>query len=381
MSEAIQGYDLSGAANYHYGHFPPASNAIDYARLAPLLTKATAALARYDTKLERLHNKELLLAPLRNAEAVVSSRIEGTIATLDEILRIQADDDEDGNDSNERYRSEAIEVYSYTRAVKRAQMMIDQGIPISSRLIREAHSQLLFFGRGADKTPGEFKRDQNYVVDTRNKKILFVPMDENRLDDGVAALERYIHDLTIEPLVQTAVMHVEFEALHPFKDGNGRLGRMLIPLNLWQRGIIHAPHFYVSPAIEERREEYVDRLRAVSERNAWTDWIAFFLEILHRQAELNLSITDKIEVLYQEMNERFRDILKSQWSTVALDYIFTKGYFRNSSFTANSGIPSQTAHRISKQLIDDGMLTVVEAAAGSRAAMLAFRPLLEVVRA
>jgi Fic family protein len=187
--------------------------------------------------------------------------------------------------------------------------------------------------------------------------------------------------LTIEPLVQTAVMHVEFEALHPFKDGNGRLGRMLIPLNLWQRGVIHAPHFYVSPAIEERREEYVDRLRAVSELQAWTDWIAFFLEILHRQAELNLIITNKIETLYQKMNDRFRDILKSQWATVALDYIFAKGYFRNSSFTANAGIPSQTAHRISKQLIDTGMLTVVEPASGRRAAMLAFMPLLEIVRA
>lgn len=378
MSEVAQGYDLSEAVDYHYGHFPPAD--IDYARLAPLLTTATAALTRYDTKLERLHNKELLLAPLRNTEAVVSSRIEGTIATLDEILRIQADD-EDSENPDRSYRSEAIEVFSYTRAVKRAQAMIDNGIPISSRLIREAHSQLLFFGRGADKTPGEFKRDQNYVADNRNKKILFIPMNENGLQDGVATLERYVHDLTIEPLIQTAVMHVEFEALHPFKDGNGRLGRMLIPLNLWQRNIIHAPHFYVSPAIEERREEYVDRLRAVSELQAWTDWIAFFLEILHRQAEMNLAITDKIEKLYGEMSEQLRDVLKSQWASVAQDYIFTKGYFRNSSFTANSGIPSQTAHRISKQLIDAGLLTVVEPAAGSRAAMLAFMPLLEIVRA
>jgi Fic family protein len=378
MSEVVQGYDLSEAVDYHYGHFPPVD--IDYARLAPLLTTATAALTRYDTKLERLHNKELLLAPLRNTEAVVSSRIEGTIATLDEILRIQADD-EDSEDPDRSYRSEAIEVFSYTRAVKRAQAMIEKGIPISSRLIREAHSQLLFFGRGADKTPGEFKRDQNYVADNRNKKILFIPMNENGLQDGVATLERYVHDLTIEPLVQTAVMHVEFEALHPFKDGNGRLGRMLIPLNLWQRNIIHAPHFYVSPAIEERREEYVDRLRAVSELQAWTDWIAFFLEILHRQAEMNLAITDKIEKLYGEMSDRLRDILKSQWASVAQDYIFTKGYFRNSSFTANSGIPSQTAHRISKQLIDAGLLTVVEPAAGRRAAMLAFMPLLEIVRA
>ena len=379
MSTA-SGYDLTDAVSYHYGKFPPEQ--IDYAKLLPLLSPAIAALARYDTKLERIHNKELLLAPLRNAEALVSSRIEGTIATLDEILRIQADDvNDDGKDEHRIHRQEAIEVYSYTRAVRHAQTLIEEGLPISSRLIREAHSRLMFVGRGADKTPGQFKRDQNFVADKRSRKILFVPMDEKGLEDGIANLEKYIHNENIEPLVQTAVMHVEFEALHPFKDGNGRLGRMLVPLNLWQRGVIHTPHFYVSPAIEERREEYVDRLRAVSEHNQWTEWIAFFLEILLRQAELNMAITDKIESLYAVTKQELDGILRSRWTPIVQDYIFTKGYFRNSSFTIQSGIPSQTAHKISRQLIDAGILTVVEAASGRRPAMLAFMPLLEVVRA
>lgn len=375
--QGIEGYDATDAVPYHYGRFPPAN--IDYGRLLNPLSSATSALARYDTKLERIHNKELLLAPLRNAEAVVSSRIEGTIATLDEILRIQADEDE--NDDDDGHRSEAIEVYSYTRAVKYAQRSVEEGLPISSRLIRDTHSRLLFFGRGADKTPGMFKNEQNYVVDKRNRKILFIPMKVEGLEDGIASLERYIHDPAIEPLVQTAVLHVEFEALHPFKDGNGRLGRMLVPLNLWQRNIIHAPHFYISPAVEERRDEYVDRLRAVSESGEWTEWIIFFLEIFHRQAELNLAITDRIETLYNDMRERFDSILKSRWSGAAQDFVFTRGYFRNGSFTRLSGIPSQTAHRISKQLVDAGILTVVEPASGRRAAMLAFTPLLEIVRA
>jgi Fic family protein len=373
----VQDYDVSGAVNYHYGAFPPA--AIDYRLLVRPLTAATGALARYDTKLEALHNKELLLAPLRNAEAVVSSRIEGTVATLDEILKIQADADEDDDDRT-AYRQEAIEVYSYTRAVRHAQALIDSGLPISSRLIREAHSRLLFFGRGADKEPGTFKRDQNYVADKRNRRILFVPASTLVLEDGIAALERYVHDESVEPLVQTAVMHAEFEALHPFKDGNGRLGRMLIPLNLWQRGIIHAPHFYVSAAIEERRDEYVDRLRDVSACGAWNEWISFFLEILHRQAELNMAVTDRIGALYADMRERFRETLNSQWSPLALDYVFAKPVFRNSAFTAVAGIPLQTAHRISRQLVDAGILTIVEPASGRRAALLAFQPLLEIVR-
>ena len=127
--------------------------------------------------------------------------------------------------------------------MRHAQKLITDGLPICSRVIREAHSRLLFFGRGADKTPGSFKSDQIYVVDQRSKKVLFVPIEHQKLAEGIAEMERYLNDDSIDPLIQTAVAHVEFESLHPLKDGNGRLGRMLIPLNLWQTRRIHAPHF------------------------------------------------------------------------------------------------------------------------------------------
>jgi len=381
MALSVSDFDFANAAEYHVGKFPPSS--VDYGKLIGALSRSSSALARYDTRLEGLHNKELLLAPLRNSEAVVSSRMEGTVATLDEVLEIQADadDDETGDAAqNENYRSEAIEVFSYTRAMKYAQQAIGSGLPICSRLIREAHSRLLFFGRGADKEPGVFKRDQNFVVDRPKKRVLFVPIAPDGLEDGIAALERYIHNDDIDPLIQTAVMHVEFEALHPFKDGNGRVGRMLIPLNLWQRGRIHAPHFYLSGALEERRDEYLDRLRAVSAEDNWTDWIHFFLEIIEEQARANVAITDRISALYEEMKERFRELLQSQWSQVALDYVFGRPVFRNSSFTASSGIPAQTAHRISRALCEQRILTVVAPSSGRRAALLAFEPLLNLVR-
>jgi len=315
---------------------------------------------------------------------VVSSRIEGTVATLDEVLKIQADADDGGDENADRgagYREEAIEVFSYTRAMRHAQSLITDGLPICSRVIKEAHSRLLFFGRGADKTPGVYKSDQNYVVDKRRKKVLFIPIAADELENGIAGLERYINDEALDPLMQTAFAHVEFEALHPFKDGNGRLGRMLIPLNLWQKGKIHAPHFYVSGAIEERRDEYIDRLRATSQNGEWTEWAIFFLEIIAQQADTNVAITDRITRLYDEMKERFREVLQSQWAPVALDYIFARPVFWNSSFTAGSNIPSQTAHRISRALIDNELLKVVEPASGRRAALLAFNPLLEIVRA
>lgn len=380
MSSILNDYDFSEAVGYHYGQFPPVD--VDYAKLIAPLSSARDAVARYDTKLDRLPNKELMLAPLRNAEAVVSSRMEGTVATLDEILRIQADDDGDDDGGEYAYRQEALEVYSYTRAVRHAQNLMsgDNGLPICSRLIKEAHSRLLFMGRGADKTPGEFKSEQNYVVDRRTRKILFIPMSAEGLDAGITTFENYVNDLSVEPLIQTAIAHAEFEALHPFKDGNGRIGRMLVPLNLWDRKVIKTPHFYVSPAIEERREEYIDRLRMVSELGAWTEWLVFFLEIVHRQAELNMEITDKITSLYSEMRDRFTATLRSRWATQALDYIFAKPVFRNAAFTSAAGIPNQTAHRMNKQLIDDGILTIIEPASGRRAALLAFMPLLEVVR-
>lgn len=377
MARLLEEYDLSGAVGYHYGAFPPES--IDYQELIVPISAAASALARYDAKLEKLHNKELLLAPLRNAEAVVSSRIEGTVATLDEILKIQADVDDEVEETN-NYRQEAIEVFSYTRAVKHAQTLLINGLPISSRLIKEAHSRLLFFGRGADKTPGQYKTDQNYVADKRNKQVLFVPASPEYLEEGIHELEKYVNREDIEPLVQTAVMHLEFEALHPFKDGNGRLGRMLIPLNLWQRDLIHAPHLYVSSAVEERRDEYVDKLRDVSSSRQWTDWIAFFLEIVKRQAEINAEITDEIDKLYNEMASRFRDTLNSAYAHDVLDFVFTKPVFRNSNLTSQPDIPSQTAHRLSRLLVQEGILTEVEPASGRRAAMLAFEPLLEIVR-
>lgn len=382
MASGVSEYDFSEAVGYHTNAFPPTN--LDYGRIVVALGSASSALARYDTRLEGLHNKELLLAPLRSTEAVISSRMEGTVATLDEVLKIQADADEIGDEGAEPtggYREEAIEVHSYTRAMKHAQKLITDGLPICSRVIREAHSRLLFFGRGADKTPGSFKNDQNYVVDQRRRKVLFVPIEHQQLDDGIAKLEHYLNDEGIDPLIQTAVAHVEFEALHPFKDGNGRLGRMLIPLNLWQKRRIHAPHFYISGSLEGRREEYLDRLRAVSATGEWTDWVLFFLQIMEEQAYANIAITDRIASLYDDMKERFRSTLSSQWSQVALDYVFERPVFWNSHFTGSSSIPSQTAHRLSRALVEEGILTEIMPASGRRAALLSFSPLLEIVRA
>ncbi len=369
---SLNNYDFSQAIGYHYGQFPPKE--IDYEKLSPIISRTSAAIARCDAVMRGLHNSELLLAPLRRREAVISSRIEGTIATLDEVLMYEADDSSAGS------RREVVEVFSYERALSHAQKLIHEGLPISGRLIKQAHSKMLFFGRGADKQPGEFKSDQNYVVDPNKKRILFIPSDMARFEGLFSKFEEYANRDDLEPLIQIAISHLEFEALHPFKDGNGRVGRMLITLMLWTKNLISAPHFYISGQLEQQKQEYIDRMREVSEKNKWTEWCVFFLQALEAQANENLSTAMKIEELYEEMKVVFQQTLSSQWAINALDYVFNKPVFRNNAFTSESGIPKPTAHRMTHLLTDAELLTEIVPASGRRAAIYAFEPLLKIVR-
>ncbi|QDZ12470.1 Fic family protein [Devosia ginsengisoli] len=371
-------FDLTDAVQYHYDQFPPAD--IDTMRLIKPLASAAAALARYDQMLKGMHNSEILLAPLRNQEAVVSSRMEGTISTLDEVLRYEADHEEDEATDPNRYRTEAVEVFLYSRALTQAQHAIEQGTSISPWLIRSAHRVLLGFGRGASLNPGEFKTEQNYLADRSRRKIQFIPISPQALPLGMEKLTDFIGNDDWELLLRTAVAHLEFEALHPFKDGNGRIGRMLITLMLWHYGAISAPHFYISGYFEERRDEYIERMRAVSQTGAWTDWIAFFLAAIEDQAKQNLAQAEEIGALYEAMKDEFRRLLRNQWSTTALDFVFARPVFRNNMFTGRSGIPAPTAHKFTRILLDNGLLETLEAASGRRPALYRFEPLLRIVR-
>jgi Fic family protein len=380
-AKAPAGYDMSGAVSYHYNRFPPAE--IDYSKLSKPLSAAAAALARYDQMLKSMHNGAILLAPLHSQEAVVSSRIEGTISTLDEVLRYEAENEENGDASQQtesKARSDTIEVALYGRAMRFAQSSMKAGQPISSWLIRSMHRMLLSFGRGAELAPGQFKTEQNYLADKPRRKILFTPIDPERLNDGMEKLITYIADETVELLIKTAISHLEFEALHPFKDGNGRIGRMLIPLILWQHGALKEPYFYMSAYFERRKDDYIDKMREVSASDDWTEWVLFFLEALEAQALSNLQKAEEIKELYDEMKQVFREILSSQWSTSALDFVFTKPVFQNNTFTKKSGIPAPTAHRFVRQLVDANLLKTIAPASGRRPAIQSFEPLIRLVR-
>ena len=371
--------NLDDAVSYHEGDFPP-SGTINYDRIIQTLLNANDALARYDQALVHLHNRELFLAPLRNQEAVLSSRMEGTISTVDEILEYDSDDEDNKDVGN--VRLDIIETILYRRALNYAQAEMEDGRPMNHGLLRSMHQLLLSFGRGAKKSPGQFKSEQNYIGDERTGKISYIPISPEKLDEGLERLFNYIGSDAHPALIRTAFAHVEFEALHPFKDGNGRIGRMLITLLLWSSGIISSPHFYISRYMEENKKAYIAHMKAVSAENDWTGWLLFFLEAVKAQADYNLEAMNRIRELYENMKDVFAETTGSKHAISVLDAVFTTPIFRNQQICKRSGVSPATVNRFTKALLADdrGLLKIARPAAGRRAAIYSFEPLLELIR-
>lgn len=277
-------------------------------------------------------------------------------------------------------RSDVIETILYQRTLKNVQNAMIDGYPLSTSLLKTMHEQLLSTGRGAKKSPGKFKTEQNYLADSLKRSILFVPISPERLEDGLDKLFDYINNDPSPILLKTAVSHLEFEALHPFQDGNGRIGRMLITLMLWSSQTISAPHFYISGYFEEHKNMYIDLMREVSETGKWENWCLFFLDAVKDQATHNLEIAEKISELYEFMKKEFTELLSSKWSLTALEFIFTNPVFRNSTFTGKSGIPVSTANKFTNTLQQHNILRVVEEGSGRTSTLYSFEPLMQLVR-
>lgn len=193
-------------------------------------------------------------------------------------------------------------------------------------------------------------------------------------------LVRFMNESPMPPLIRTAIAHVEFEALHPVEDGNGRIGRMLITLMLWKLGVLSQPNFFVSGYFEANKHEYIERMRAVSATSDWTGWVVFFLQAMHEQATVNIQTADAIFHLHTEMRERFREVLNSQFHDQALDFVFASPVFRNDRFVDRSGIPASSARALSRRLVEAGLLRTMEPAAGRQAALYTFDPLLDLLK-
>jgi len=375
---AIKELDLGSAVPYHTGAFPPGM--LDYRAIMPALNDAAASLARYDAKMAGLVNPSLLLAPLWRQDAIASSRMEGTISTIEDLYRLEADENAKTGDAYREARDDDVETYLYSRALRYGRRELEDGRPLSEHLIRSLHRELLSFGRGARKHPGAYKAEQNYVGDDRTGRVHFVPISPEQLGPAMERLVAFIGDASWLALLRVALAHVEFEALHPFEDGNGRIGRMLITLMLWRLGVLQEPHFFVSGYFETHKDDYVARMRAVSSEGDWTGWVVFFLAALHEQARANIATADRILGLYGAMRESFRAVLNSQYHDRALDFAFANPVFRNDRFVDRAGIPASSARALSRRLLEAGLLRTLEPAAGRRAALYAFDPLLDLLR-
>lgn len=363
------------AVNYHYGKFPPQN--IDWLSLIPLIGPANAGLARYDGTLSAIPNANVLLSPLSTQEAVLSSRIEGTQATMGEVLEFEAEGD---SDTLSLERKEDInEVLNYRRAMWRGIDLL-KDIPLCQRLIKEAHRVLLDGVRGSARSPGEYRRIPNWIgkPGCPIEDAKFVPISADGLPEALGMWERFIHEGSLDPLVQLAIVHAEFEALHPFLDGNGRLGRMSIPLFMFQKGLIQSPMFYISAFFEKNRDEYYERLLAISRDDDWTGWCKFFLKAVTEQASENQHKAIEILNLYENKKGEVVGLLHSQYAIHALDYIFEHPIFKSSDFTNSGGIPSPSAKRILGLLRENGIIRTIKESSGRRPAVYSFPALLNV---
>lgn len=364
------------AVTYHLNQFPPQT--LDLVQLIPLIGPAQAALARYDGILQAIPNPQVLLSPLTDQEAVLSSRIEGTQATLGEVLRVEAGD-EDITITPEK-RNDAEEILNYRKALWKAVQGLER-LPLSQRLLKEAHATLLQGVRGRHKDPGQYRSTQNYIgmAGCTLETARFVPIAPNLLNEGMSQWEKFIHADFSDVLVQLAIVHAEFEALHPFQDGNGRLGRLLIPLFLFSKGLLSSPSFYMSAYLEANRDAYYDQLLNISATGDWTAWCRFFLQALKVQAEENGKRARAILALYEKTKQTVIEQTRSQFAIQALDFMFQLPIFKSTDFVQRTDIPESSAKRILSQLKDHpGLLTVQREGKGNQPAIYAFRDLINV---
>lgn len=348
---------------------------LNWQKLMPMISRANAALGRYDGLLRSLPNPVVLLSPITTNEAVLSSRIEGTQATLEEVIQ------QDAGIATPPERYEDLEeVRNYREALFIAEHAL-KNRSLSLSLIKEIHQQLMQGVRGENKTPGQFRIDQNWIgrPGCTMENARFIPPNPIVLPLALEEWERYFSNTEEDPVLQIAVVHAQFEILHPFKDGNGRIGRMLIPLLLFQRGLLSRPMFYLSEYLESHREIYYDQLLLITETGDWQGWVEFFTDAVITQADTNLAKAQQILELYNDLKPKFIDATHSQYAVPALDAFFMRPIINSTDFTSRSGIEnSATASTILKKLKENGLIQIYREGSGRNPNIYMLRQLLNI---
>ncbi len=268
------------------------------------LDRALIALGRLDGVSGILPDPHLFLYAYVRKEAVLSSQIEGTQSSLSDLMLFELDE------APGAPIDDVVEVSNYVAALEHGLVRIREGFPLSNRLIRELHGKLLSRGRGQNKSPGEFRRSQNWIGSSRPGSAAFVPPPPQRVEEAMAELERFLHD---EPkrtpaLLKAALAHVQFETIHPFLDGNGRVGRLLIPMILCIEGVLREPLLYLSLYFKQNRARYYELLDRVRTEGEWEEWVAFFATGVEETAGGAIATAQRMNEMAQLHRESIRDV-------------------------------------------------------------------------
>lgn len=351
---------------------------LDWKPFIRFIGPANAALARYDGILQAVLNPHILLSPLTIQEAVLSSQIEGTQATIEEVFKFEGASEEPKEESR---RQDITEIINYRKAMQHALEELKQK-PVNINLLHQLHYILLNSVRGQNKARGEFRKIQNWIAKRGLpiEQATYIPPEPLKVMDYMSNLEKYIHYDEADRLVQLAIIHAQFEIIHPYIDGNGRLGRMLIPLFLFEKRQLSSPMFYLSAYLEAHREEYYSRLNAISTNRDWTGWILFFLNAVNQQANVNINKAKAILDLYAVKKEKISKLTKSRYAIQTVDAMFKIPVFTSTRFIAEAKIPKVTAMRILRVLEKNRIVDVIRPASGSMPALHLFRKLVDIVK-
>jgi Fic family protein len=291
-------YEITAAGGERVRAFVPAKLPPDpplvLDRLQPLLERALLALGRLDAVSTLLPDTGLFLYSYVRKEAVLSSQIEGTQSSLSDLLLFELEE------APGAPFDDVVEVSNYVSALEHGLTRLRKDFPLSNRLLREIHAELLARGRGSDKDPGEFRRTQNWIGGSRPGNARFVPPPAPCVADCMSDLERFLHDATIPVLIRAGLAHVQFETIHPFLDGNGRVGRLLITFLLCYGGTLREPLLYLSLYFKQHRDDYYRLLDEVRREGDWERWLEFFLEGVVQTADGAAGTAQRLASLFQE---------------------------------------------------------------------------------
>lgn len=359
MNHRAGTYHIQKVAGETYKAYVPAplppKPPVDLGAVYPYLEKATLALAEFNSVHKMIPNTALFIYMYVRKEALLSSQIEGTQSSFSDLMLFEHHQKPDVS------LEDVEEVSNYVQAMDYGLNQLKGGFPLSLRLLKGIHGVLLSGGRGSGKLPGEFRRSQNWIGGTRPGNALFVPPPVTHLDQALDDFEHFLHDDTLPVLIKAGLAHVQFETIHPFLDGNGRLGRLLIPLLLCVGGLLDAPILYLSLFLKENRGQYYDLLQEVREHGTWETWLEFFLEGIHVSATQAIQTAQKINSLFEADFLKITGLGRARFSCDRiLEYIKRLPQVTVAVIAQELGMTAPTARSALNHMVSLGILEEIK---------------------